>query len=208
MPHSAAHETWSQEQEELLAEWCDHAKCYVLMHSDAEAHYSRMHRWSSAAVLSLGVLCGMANVTSGASIAGFPTSWLFGSVTVLVQLGHVVLQSLAYNARERTHDELGKAWGELQSKLEHQLSIPRAHRTHAVELYKLVTPERDKLRSRSNGAIPQFVMERFKVQVAGDATLALPEMCGGLRHTSVAAAFVEPVLEAVEEELPPPPPIM
>ena len=184
--HNMVNKGWTQATENICIEWSDHAMCYVKLHSDTESAFVKKDRYTAIFLAVSGVLTGL--LTAAASNWKFHESvitpgMLFGGITVAVQIAQVVLRNMDYSFQAKKHNELGNAWGILQSQLIHEIVLPSSDRRDYVEFFKEVGPEYDRLRGESSGTFPEGILKAFKKYVGREEGLNTPEILGNLTPT-------------------------
>ena len=76
---------WNPSIDTLLASWCDNAKCFEWMHTEAYSLSSKKTKIFMISINLLTALSGLSNViVGGYTINGFQISWVFGGISILV----------------------------------------------------------------------------------------------------------------------------
>jgi hypothetical protein len=88
---------WNASIEQLLARWCDQAKCFEWMHSQAYSYFNKKARIIMIISNLLTAISGLSNVIAGGETAGgFKLAWVFGSISILVSMANILQEKLAY----------------------------------------------------------------------------------------------------------------
>ena len=117
---------WTEDIDNLLAKWCDEAKCFEWMHVTS---YNLYDYKSRVLVISSNILTsvsGLVNlIVGGISIQGFQTSWIFGTISIMVSITNMLQEKLGYSTSAIEHKNYAVAWGIIRRKIEEELVIPR-----------------------------------------------------------------------------------
>ena len=81
---------WTPAIDTLLAKWCDEAKCFEWMHTEAFHEYDKKsHRLIIASNI-LTSVNGLLNlIVGGITVQGFQTAWLFGTIGIVISIANI-----------------------------------------------------------------------------------------------------------------------
>jgi hypothetical protein len=97
---------WAPSVELMLAKWCDQAKAFEWMHTEAYSYFESRARIMAIASNILTAVSGLTNVISGgATVNGFQLAWAFGSLSIIVSITNMLQEKLAYNTRATEHHQ-------------------------------------------------------------------------------------------------------
>jgi len=174
--------TWSPSSDELLAKWCDHAKCYEWMHAEAFSDFERRARTFMISINCLTAVSGLSNVIAGGiTVGSFQLAWLFGGISLFVSTLNILQDKLGYAAKATLHERLASDWSTIRSKIEEVLSIPYAGRKDYKTVMKYI--RNDIAIAQKAIMIPEAIrdacLDKFKAIEGFD----IPDICGQMEHT-------------------------
>lgn len=144
------------------------------MHGSVETRYRAIDRWSYAVLTTLSVLCGLITGVGKEWTGGnVQSNWLYGSAFIALQLFQALLKSLAYPVEAKVHDDLGKRWHTLLTKIELTIAVPPedgevnesstgAKASNKVSVLSEISAGFNELSAASSGKIPQWAIDRFE----------------------------------------------
>ena len=189
---------WSEAIDTLLASWCDEAKCFEWMHTESYHMFesrSRMLMISSNVLTSVSGLVNL--IVGGVSVQGFQTSWIFGTVSILISITNMLQEKLGYSKSAIEHRSYATAWSVVRRKIEEELVIPRSSRKQCATFLKFVREDINKVSLDGNTKIPESILDQCLAKFGSIDKFSIPEICGKMEHTKI---FVEdakkPLLEA------------
>jgi hypothetical protein len=176
---------WDANIDRMLASWCDEAKCYEWMHTQAYSHYDRKARAIMIASNVLTAVAGLSNVIAGdKEINGFQLSWFFGSLSIIVSITNVLQEKLAYSTSAVEHHQHAIVWSAIRRKIEEQVVIPWENRKDCATYLKYL---RQDITSASSGGvaskIPTDIREACKTKFGCIPEFDIPDICGSVKHT-------------------------
>jgi len=200
---------WNHGVETMLAGWCDEAKCFEWMHTESFSYYDKRAKALAVATNVLIAVSGVSNIMAGGiSVNGFQLSWVFGSLSVIISIGNMLQEKLAYLAKSIQHNHHGTQWGMIRRKIEEQLSIPPEARKECGTFMKYLRADINQVSIDGNSMIPEFVRTACNAKFARIVDFDVPDICGKMEHTKI---YVRPVhvhphphIHAVPLSLPPP----
>lgn len=177
---------WSRSIEKMLASWCDQAKCFEWMHTQAFSIYDRKSRIIMICSNVLTAVSGLTNVIAGnVSVNGFPLSYVFGSLSIAVSIANMLQEKLAYGAAAIEHRQFSATWGVIRRKIEEELSIPPESRKECATFLKFLRQDINKVSADGAVKIPQRIRDNCYEKFSKIADFDLPDICGSMEHTKV-----------------------
>jgi hypothetical protein len=181
--------TWTPEIDQLLAKWCDHAKCYEWMHSESFSLFERRARIFMVGINCLTAVSGVSNVIAGGySFGGFQVAWLFGGISIFVSTLNILQDKLGYAARSILHQRLAADWSTIRTEIEEVITIPYEGRKDCKTFLKFIKADINAAQKAT--MIPETIrdacLEKFKAIEGFD----IPDICGQMEHTEPYTATV------------------
>jgi len=177
---------WNLGVEMMLAGWCDEAKCFEWMHTEAFSHFDKRARGLAVATNVLIAVSGVSNIMAGGvSINGFQLSWIFGSLSVLISIANMLQEKLAYLAKSIQHNHYGNEWGIIRRKIEEQLCIPPEARKECGSFLKYLRSDINKVSVDGNSMIPEFIRKMCYAKFGPVSDFDVPDICGKMEHTKI-----------------------
>ena len=182
---------WDSSIETLLAGWCDQAKCYEWMHSEAHTIYDKKARNLMVTINVCVAISGLSNIIAGGfSFDGFQISWIFGSLTILTSLMNMLQDKLAWTQSAETHKRLSAVWGLIRRKLEEELILQQTSRKDCGTFMRYVRADINTASTDSASKIPKDIRdacyEKFNKVIGFD----IPDICGQVEHTRIYAPLL------------------
>ena len=189
--------TWSAEIDRMLASWCDEAKCFEWMHTEAYAAYDRKARRIMITSNVLTAIVGLSNVIAGGqTINGFQLAWVFGGFSVAVSITNMLQEKLGYATKATEHLQYATQWSAVRRRIEEQVAIPWSARKDCGTFLKYVRTDIDAVSKDGNIKIPEAVRRACYDRFSKIANFDVPDICGDLEHTRVYVGAAEPLLPA------------
>lgn len=178
---------WTNEQEELLAEWSDKGLCYRWLHDKTEKKYTRLNAMFTIPIIILSTLTGTASVGLDSFV---PVDFqknaqgIVGGVSILTGILGTISNFLRYAQGMEAHRSAGVSWGKLQRRIAIELALAPPQRTECSDFLKLCRAEMDRLIEQSP-MIPDDIVKQFEAQFRGVHDVKRPEICNTLEHTRI-----------------------
>jgi hypothetical protein len=177
---------WNPGVEYMLAGWCDEAKCFEWMHTEAFAIFDKRARALAVATNVLIAVSGVSNIMAGGvQYNGFQLAWVFGSLSVLISIANMLQEKLAYLAKSIQHNLYGTQWGVIRRKIEEQLSIPPEARKECGSFMKYLRADINQVSVDGNSMIPEFIRLACNEKFGRITDFDVPDICGKMEHTKV-----------------------
>jgi len=192
---------WNREIDEMLASWCDQAKSFEWMHTEA---YSRCDKKSKIIMITSNVLtaiCGLSNVIAGGvEINGIQMAWVFGSLSICISITNMLQEKLAYSVKAFEHMQCANNWGIIRRKIEGELIIPRGSRKDCKTFLKFIRQDINQVSVDGNTKIPKDIREGCFSKFNPIPNFDLPDICGEIEHTKIyindagSGSLIEPLM--------------
>jgi len=177
---------WSKSIEKMLASWCDQAKCFEWMHTQAFSLYDRKSRIIMICSNVLTAVSGLTNVIAGGvSVDGIPLAYLFGSLSIAVSIANMLQEKLAYGASAIEHRQFSATWGVIRRKIEEELGIPPESRKECGTFLKFLRQDVNAVSAAGAAKIPQHLRDECYNKFSSIPDFELPDICGSMEHTKV-----------------------
>jgi hypothetical protein len=193
---------WSAQLDNLLANWCDQAKCFEYMHTESFSRFNKKTRQFTILITIITAVTGTSNIIAGnTSINGFQTSWIFGGLAVLTSLANILQDKLGYQQLAESHKLYCVQWGQIRRKIESELILPYNTRKDAQSFLKMIRGDIDQVSSNGTSKIPSDIRvacyEKFRTIPDFD----IPDICGQVEHTQVYIIAQQQSQSAITEPL-------
>lgn len=177
---------WDSSIDVLLAKWCDQAKCFEWMHTNAYSYYQTRARIFVIVTNVLSALSGLSNIIAGGTtINGFQLAWAFGSLTIIVSMTNMLQEKLAYATMATEFQHYSVAWGVVRRKLEEQLAIPPHSRKDCATFMKYIRQDINQVSIDGNAKIPEPIRNACYTKFNKIPDFDVPDICGDIEHTQI-----------------------
>jgi hypothetical protein len=177
---------WSPSIEHMLAKWCDQAKSFEWMHTEAFTQFSNKARSIMIASNVLTAVSGLSNLIAGGTIInGFQLAWIFGSLSIVVSITNMLQDKLAYSARAIEHRQYSVQWGAVRRKIEEELSIPPDSRKDCSTFLKYLRQDINQVSIAGNTQIPEHIKNTCYEKFSKIPDFDVPDICGQVEHTQI-----------------------
>jgi len=177
---------WSHSVETMLAEWCDQAKCFEWMHTQAYSYFYNRARIMVVASNVLTAISGLSNVIAGGStVNGFQLAYLFGSLSIVISITNMLQEKLAYAALAADFLQYSNSWGSIRRKIEEQLALPPNVRQNCHTFLKYVRSDINLVSVNGNNKIPDFIRDACYNKFSKINNFDLPDIVGEMEHTRI-----------------------
>ena len=202
---------WTDECEELLAEWSEKASCYRWLHGRCEKSYQKWYYCFSIPVIILSTLTGAANVGMDSFVpqeSKSVASAIVGGVNIFAGIVSTLQNFLKVAELMEAHRIAGVSWGKLQRNIAIELALDPKRRVLQTDFLKLSRAEYDRLIEAGpiidDGIIAQF-NKKFK-----NYEVSKPSICNGLDKCNIykidktiemnESEFTEGIEDLIEKE--------
>ena len=184
--NKATDDVWTDECEELLAEWSEKASCYRWLHGRCEKSYRKWYYCFSIPVIILSTLTGAANVGMDSFVPAESksiASAAVGGVNIFAGIISTLQNFLKVAELMEAHRIAGVSWGKLQRNIAIELALDPSRRVLQGDFLKLSRAEYDRLIEAGpiidDGIINQF-NSKFK-----NYEVCKPSICNGLDKCTI-----------------------
>jgi hypothetical protein len=193
---------WTPLIDKLLSSWCDHAKCFVWMHSQSHDICAKKTRSFMISTNVLTAFAGLANVIAGGiTVNGFQTAWIFGGLSVLVSTLNVLQDKLGYAQRAEQHRKLSNQWDIIRSKIEEIIILPINARKDCKSFLKYIKADINQASIDGNSLIQQEIKLKCYENFKDIENFEIPEICGNMHHTKTFNdTNIEPVKISIKKD--------
>jgi len=192
---------WSSEIDQLLAAWCDNAKCYEWMHTEAFSLFDRRSKQFMITVNCLTAMAGASNmIAGGINLDGFQLAWVFGGISIAASTLNILQDKLGYQASSQLHRKLASDWATVRSKIEEVITIPYSGRKDCKTFLKYVKADINKATTDGSSLIPKRIREECYEKFRLIPEFDIPDICGQMEHTRIFQ--VKPQEDSFEKLVP------
>ena len=179
---------WTASREATLKRHSDHASALAELHGECTSIY----KWRKLAmhIPSLVISAGTSAVTVLSSVqgGGCPSQWLLLAAGICSIAGGVLQSAQSYSeAAEKStqHEASEKRYAAVADQVRMQLLLPRAERSHCDTVLTYAQTEMSKLASSSPTVLKHVAVKLRKRAEVEAPDMELPDVCTGLRATTV-----------------------
>jgi hypothetical protein len=161
---------WSPENEKILVEWCDIAKCYKWLHTRAHQNYSTKHAWFTIPAIILSTISGTASFAQGSLPVSMQTyaPMVIGSVNIFIGILTTIQQYLKISEYNESHRVSAIAWDKFARNIRIELAKhPDERSSDAGHFLKTNRDEFDRLMETSP-SIPIPIVDEFLETFSGE----------------------------------------
>jgi hypothetical protein len=177
---------WSPEIDQLLAIWCDKAKCFEWMHTEAYSLFDTRSKSFMIIINSLTAVAGLSNVIAGGySVNGFQLAWVFGGLSISVSTLNILQDKLGYQASSQLHKKMAGDWSIIKSKIEEVVSVPYVGRKDCRTFMRYIKDDIAKAAADGNSMIPESLRDACLKKFSELPGFHIPDICGQMQHTRV-----------------------
>ena len=177
---------WNSYIENVLARWCDQAKCFEWMHTDSYSYYAKRSRIISISYNILTAVNGLSNmIAGGTTVNGFQLAWIFGSMSVIVSIANMLQEKLAYNTSAAEHQQYSITWGIIRRKIEEEISIPPEARKECGTFLKYIRQDINQVSIHGSVKIPKHIRLACFNLFRKIPNFDIPDICGEMGHTEI-----------------------
>ena len=184
---------WSPTIDQMLATWCDNAKAFEWMHTQAFSLFDKRSRSFMITVNCLTAISGLSNVIAGGyNVNGFQLAWIFGGLSIAVSTLNILQDKLGYMAPSHIHLKLASDWSSIKAKIEEVITIPYSGRRDCKTFLKYIRDDIGKATTGGNSIIPDHIRKECYEKFKDIQDFDLPDICGKVEHTKIFVS--EPLL--------------
>jgi hypothetical protein len=177
---------WSPENEKILVEWCDIAKCYKWLHTRAHQNYSKKHAWFTIPAIIMSTISGTASFAQGSLPVSMQTyaPMVIGSVNIFIGILTTIQQYLKISEYNESHRVSAIAWDKFARNIRIELAKhPDERSSEAGHFLKTNRDEFDRLMETSP-SIPLHIVDEFLVTFSGEEVQKWYKCCSSKKKKS------------------------
>jgi hypothetical protein len=177
---------WSPENEKILVEWCDIAKCYKWLHTRAHQDYSKKHAWFTIPAIIMSTISGTASFAQGSLPVSMQTyaPMVIGSVNIFIGILTTIQQYLKISEYNESHRVSAIAWDKFARNIRIELAKhPDERSSEAGHFLKTNRDEFDRLMETSP-SIPLPIVDDFLVTFSGEEVQKWYKCCSNKKKKS------------------------
>jgi hypothetical protein len=179
---------WTNELEEMMADWADKAACYRWMHEETSRLYQGRDRYFNIPVIILSGLTAGANFAMNSLIGDDPVKQRYaqlglGGASLITGIIQTLMNFYAYAKLNEAHRVAGISWGKFNRLLCIEMRLHPDERMDNMNFLKMFRIELDRLIEQSP-IIPNNVINHFN-KLFKKVDIVKPEITGLLQHTKV-----------------------
>jgi hypothetical protein len=170
---------WSPENEKILVEWCDIAKCYKWLHTRAHQTYSKKHAWFTIPAIIMSTISGTASFAQGSLPVSMQTyaPMVIGSVNIFIGILTTIQQYLKISEYNESHRVSAIAWDKFARNIRIELAKhPDERSSDAGHFLKTNRDEFDRLMETSP-SIPIPIVDEFMETFSGQEVQKWYDCC-------------------------------
>jgi len=177
---------WTNSIELMMAKWCDEAKSFEWMHTEAYTQYSNKAKILMITSNILTAIGGLSNVIAGGYIInGFQLAWVFGSLSIMVSITNMLQEKLGYLTKAAEHSNYSTQWGTIRRKIDEELSIPPHSRKDCGTFLIYLRQDINQVSVAGNAKIPENIRDECYEKFNKISGFNLPDICGQIEHTKI-----------------------
>ena len=177
---------WKQEEEDLLKNWAEKAKCYHWLHNKSREIYQRKNAWFTIPVIIISTIVGTANFAQDRFTPKYKNYvvMIIGTLSIFAGIVTTVSQFLKIGEFNEAHRVSALSWGKFFRNIKTELSRHPRDRFPPIELIKMCKEEFDRLIEISP-FIPKSVVSEFNRKFGKNENLTKPEICDIINSTEI-----------------------
>jgi len=186
---------WSPEIDAMLAAWCDHAKCYDWMHTEAFSLCDTQCKNFMITINTLTAVSGVSNIIAGGySVNGFQIAWIFGGISIAASTLNMLQDKLGYQASSILHKRLAAEWSSIRRQLEEVITIPYSGRKDCKTFLKFIKGAINTA-AADGSMIPKKIRDQCYEKFKAVEEFNIPDICGQVEHTRITISARKPLLD-------------
>ena len=199
-PDTSSGLQWTPSIDHMLANWCDQAKSFEWMNTEAYSRYSVRSMSMSITVNVAIALSGVANLIVGTaqlSNTAVPPSTILGCVSIAISIISMLEDKFDWITMANNFKQASVQWSNVSRKLEEQLAVPPGGRKDCSTFLKYIKQDITTV-SATNYMIPKDIRTKCMEKFGKIPNFDVPDICGQVEHTSV---YVEQTTSALQVPL-------
>ena len=162
---------WTPDNEMILVEWCDIAKCYKWLHTKCHNKLSVLHAWFTIPTIVFSTISGTASFAQSSlpQSTQLYSPMVIGSINILIGIFTTIQQYLKISERNELHRVSGLLWDKFARNISIELAKAPDERIDAGHFIKSCRQEFDRLMETSP-SISQNIVDDFNRTFKGIVT--------------------------------------
>jgi virulence-associated protein VapD len=176
---------WKKEEEDLLQEWCDKAKCYEWMHFKTHEKYKSQNTWFTIPVIIISTITGTANFAQD-RVPEKSRPYVVmgvGAANIIAGVVTTIHQYLKIAELNESHKIAYNEWGKLYRNIKTEVKKHPFDRENHTVFMKYCKKEYDRLID-SCSSIPKDIVKMFNKKHR-KSTIQRPEICHSVNRTEI-----------------------
>lgn len=159
---------WTEENEKIMAEWCDIAQCYKWLHNRAHQKYSRMHAWFTIPAITLSTISGTASFAQASLPVAYQSfaPMAIGALNIFIGILTTIQQYLKISELNEAHRVAAISWDKFSRNIRIELAKSPIERMDCGSFLKMSRQEFDRMMETSP-SIPIPIVQEFNVTFEG-----------------------------------------
>lgn len=187
---TAAGLQWDPSIDKMIAGWCDEAKAFEWMNTEAYSRYSTRSTAMSITTNAVIALSGIANfVVGNVSQQSGNAPMILGSVSIVISIVSMLQDKFDWLTLANNFKNSSRSWGSIARKIEEQLAVPPAGRKDCGTFLKYIKQDINAV-SEHNSNLPEDIRVACMNKFGKIKDFDIPDICGGIEHTPI---YVEPL---------------
>ena len=175
------HSEWTEENEQIMVEWCDVAQCYKWLNNRAHAKYSYMHAWFTIPAIVLSTISGTASFAQTSLPLAYQSysPMAIGTINIFIGILTTVQQYLKISELNEAHRVSSISWDKFARNIRIELAKKPEERMRCEHFLKLNRQEFDRLMETSP-LLSESIIAEFENKFTGKpgfTDLRKPDIC-------------------------------
>ncbi len=159
---------WTEENEKIMAEWCDIAQCYKWLHNRAHQKYSRQHAWFTIPAITLSTISGTASFAQASLPVAYQSfaPMVIGALNIFIGILTTIQQYLKISELNEAHRVAAISWDKFSRNIRIELAKSPTERMDCGSFLKMSRQEFDRMMETSP-SIPIPIVQEFTATFEG-----------------------------------------
>ena len=153
---------WTEENEKIMAEWCDIAQCYKWLNTRAHQKYSIRHAWFTIPAITLSTISGTASFAQASLPVAYQSfaPMVIGAINIFIGILTTVQQYLKISELNESHRVAAISWDKFSRNIRIELAKAPLERMDCGSFLKMSRQEFDRMMETSP-SIPIPIVKEF-----------------------------------------------
>jgi len=153
---------WTEENEKIMAEWCDIAQCYKWLNTRAHQKYSVRHAWFTIPAITLSTISGTASFAQASLPVAYQSfaPMVIGAINIFIGILTTVQQYLKISELNESHRVAAISWDKFSRNIRIELAKAPLERMDCGSFLKMSRQEFDRMMETSP-SIPIPIVKEF-----------------------------------------------